>query len=238
VVALRVRVNAEEKERAADRLESVLDELVREQFIALDTACDWSIDRHDAGTVRYLHDPLRRGEGTRVGVRLAEVIESAERSIVIESPYFVPTKSLRKLLEKKSAAGVKVLVLTNSLRSTDGLLPQAAYLKYRRGLVRAGMDMREFKGPDPLHAKSILVDGRVAMIGSYNIDPRSRYLNSEVMCVAADERVARELRSAIDAHLENSWRIERHAHGPRVSTAMSIRLWGARLLLPLIEPQL
>jgi putative cardiolipin synthase len=131
-----------------------------------------------------------------------------------------------------------VLVLTNSLRSTDGLLPQAAYLKYRRGLLRAGIDLREYKGPDTLHAKSIIVDGRVAMIGSYNIDPRSQYLNTEVMCVAADEEIARELRLSIDAHLENAWTIHRTARGPRVSRAMSLRLWGARLLLPLIEPQL
>lgn len=238
VADLRVRVSRKARQQAAEHLGDALDELVREGFIALDTKRDWSEDRKDAGEVRFLHDPLERRDGPRVGARLAEVLESAKESIVIESPYFVPTKPLRLLLQKKQREGVSVLVLTNSLRSTDGLLPQAAYLKYRRRLVRAGIDMREYKGPDVLHAKSIIVDGRVSMIGSYNIDPRSQYLNTEVMCVTADEEVARELRRSIDAHLENAWTIRRPADGPRVSRATSLRLWGVRLLLPLIEPQL
>ena len=225
VADLRVRVSKKEKQRAADHLGDTLEALVAEGFIQLDTNRDWSAGLEDAGRVRFLHD--------NVGVRIAELLEAAEESIVIESPYFVPTKSLRLLLQKKRAEGVSVLVLTNSLRSTDGLLPQAAYLKYRRGLVRAGIDVREYKGPDTLHAKSIIVDGRVAMIGSYNIDPRSQYLNTEVMCVAVDEEVARELRRSIDAHLENSY-----SRGQRISRAMALRLLGVRLLLPLIEPQL
>jgi phosphatidylserine/phosphatidylglycerophosphate/cardiolipin synthase-like enzyme len=144
---------------------------------------------------------------------------------------------MRQLLLAKRAEGVDIVVLTNSLRSTDGLLPQAAYLKYRRRLARAGIQFHEYKGPDALHAKSIVVDGRVALIGSYNIDPRSRYLNTEVFCVAEDEEFARELHASIESHLEDSWTI-RPAAEPRLSRVMSLRLWAARLLLPLIEPQL
>lgn len=233
VADLRIRVSKKEKQRAAEHLGDMLAELTRDGFVSLDTKRDWSADRKDAGEVRFLND----SDGPRVGERLAEILETAKESIVIESPYFVPTKSLRRLLRKKRAEGVRILVLTNSLRSTDGLLPQAAYLKYRRGLLREGIDVREYKGPDTLHAKSIIIDGRVSMIGSYNIDPRSQYLNTEVMCVSADEELARELRRSIDAHLENAWVIRRSS-GPRVSRATSLRLWGARLLLPLIEPQL
>ncbi len=238
VAELRVRVSAAEKERAAARLEKVLEDLVCDEYIDLDTRNDWALGENDAGPVHFLHDPLDADDGPRVGVRLAELIEAAEESIVIESPYFVPSKSLRALLHRKLDEGVKVLVLTNSLRSTDGVLPQAAYLKYRRALVRAGVDVREYKGPDALHAKTILVDGRVSIIGSYNIDPRSEFLNTEVMCVAEDEQVARELRASIEAHLENAWVISPGAPSFRVSRATSLRIWAARLLLPFIENQL
>jgi len=229
VAKLRVRVSASEKQGAEKRLDDVLQELARSGVIALDTGRDWSAERKDAGAVTFLREPADR---------LPEILEAAERSIVIESPYFVPSRSMRELLERKLAAGVKVLVVTNSLRSTDGLLPQAAYLKYRRHMVRAGVDFREYKGPDVLHAKSIVVDGRVALIGSYNIDPRSQYLNTEVMCMSEDEELARELLEAIDAHIENAWTIHRSARGPRISRAESLRIWVARLLLPLIEHQL
>ena len=155
---------------------------------------------------------------------------------MLESPYFVPSRALLKLIDKKRAQGVQVKVVTNSLTSNDGILPHVAYLKYRRHLVRAGVDVREFKGPDCLHAKSAVVDGRIALVGSYNIDPRSENLNTEVMSVAVDEDVARDLLAAIDAHAAQSWRI-----GPRrerTSRALSLRMWAMRLLLPFVENQL
>ena len=123
-------------------------------------------------------------------------------------------------------------MLTNSVRSTDGLLPQVAYLKYRHDLSRAGVDFREYKGPDCLHSKSIIVDGRVAMVGSYNIDPRSQYLNTEVTCVTEDEAFARELLGSVDGHIHNAWTI------PAAPHAAPLRIWAIRLLLPILEHQL
>ncbi len=67
----------------------------------------------------------------------------------IESPYLVPSKSLLELLDKELRQGVQVRMLTNSLHSSDGILPYAAFLKYRRRLVRSGIEVREFKGPTP-----------------------------------------------------------------------------------------
>ena len=127
---------------------------------------------------------------------------------------------------------MRIVVVTNSVRSTDGLLPQVAYLKYRGELAGAGIDFREYKGPDCLHGKVIIVDGRVAMVGSYNVDPRSHYLNTEVTCVAEDEELARQLQGSIDGHIENAWTI---LTAPR---AAPLRVWAIRLLLPILEHQL
>lgn len=237
VADLKVRVGREEKRLAAEMLDAAL----CDPAIERDTGRDWSAGQKDVGAVRFLHDPV--GEGPRVAVQLAEVIEGARESIVIESPYLVPPKPLLALLEKKLAEGVYVQIVTNSLRSTDGVLPQAGYLKYKRRLVRMGIDVREYKGPDPLHAKSAVIDGRIVLIGSYNIDPRSQNLNTEVMCLVTDEDVARELLDSIDLHLQNAWTIRRDGRPareryPLVSRAKKIRTWAARLLLPIVEPQL
>ena len=127
---------------------------------------------------------------------------------------------------------------TNSLRSTDGVLPYAGYVKYRRRLVKHGVDVREFKGPDTLHAKTLVLDGRTALVGSYNIDPRSQNLNAEVMCVVHDETIARRVLASIDRHLQNAWTVAVHEHRVRVPRAWRIRAWAARLFLPLYERQL
>jgi len=234
VADLRVRVSAREKERAAEKLTNVLRDLEHSGIVALNTGSNWSEGRKDVGEVRFLHDPQRADGGPRVGVRLAEILEAAEKSIVIESPYLVPSKALRDLLERKVKEGVEVTVLTNSLRSCDGVLPQAGYLKYRRRLVRAGIDVREYKGPDMLHAKSAVIDGRVVAVGSYNLDNRSQNLDTEVVCVAVDEEVARELLASMEEHMKNAWTI-RGARLPR----LSFRVWAVRvLMIPLIENHL
>lgn len=240
VAALKVRVSFDEKKEASE----VLDAALCDDFIELDTGTDWSSGQRRVDSVRFLHDPLVSEEGDRVADRLAALFEAAESSIVIESPYLVPSKSLLALLEQKSKEGVYVQIVTNSLRSTDGVLPQAAYLKYRRRLARSGIDVREFKGPDSLHAKTAVIDGRIVLIGSYNLDPRSQNLNSEVMCVAESEELAAEILDAIEIHVNNAWkvrgngRVQRVQRDPSVSRARSFRAWAARLLLPIVENQL
>jgi putative cardiolipin synthase len=128
--------------------------------------------------------------------------------------------------------------VTNSLHSSDGLLVYVGYVKYRRRLIRAGIDLREYKGPGMLHAKSMVVDGRTVLVGSYNVDPRSQNLNAEAMCIAEDEGAAQELLASIDEHVRNAWVVGARERRARVPRAARLRAWALRLLLPLFERQL
>jgi len=238
VVDLDARVTPEEKLRAMRSLDESMIAMARAGFVRLDTGCDWADGQKEASAVQFLHDPIAADGGPRVSVGLTDVIESAQSSVVIESPYVVPSRPLIELLERKRAAGVRVQIVTNSLRSTDGVLPYAGYLKYRRRLLRNGVDIREYKGPDTLHAKTLVVDGRTALVGSYNIDQRSQNLNAEAMCVVEDETIARELLASIDHHVKNTWVVSAPEHRVRVPRVWRIRAWAARLFLPLYERQL
>ena len=239
VADLRVRVTEAEKQSAARMLDEALHELEGGKFLQLNTNDDWSAGQKQVATVDFLHDPVVPERGTRVGKRLAEFLEGAKESIVLESPYLVPSRSLLQLLDEKRAQGVQVMIVTNSLSSNDGFLPHVAYLKYRRHLVRSGIDLREYKGPHCLHAKSAVIDGRIVLVGSYNIDPRSENLNTEVMTVVDDESVATEVLGAIGVHAENAWRVaSRHDRSMRWPRSLSLRVWAARLLLPFVEGQL
>jgi cardiolipin synthase C len=229
VVDLDARVSNTELQRADRLLDESTVALARAGFVRLEATCDWSDGQAEAAAV-FLHDD--------VGAHLEAMIDAAKSSVVIESPYFVPSRPLIDLLEKKRAGGVRVQIVTNSLRSTDGVLPYAGYVKYRRRLVKHGVDVREFKGPDTLHAKTLVIDGRTALVGSYNIDPRSHNLNAEVMCVVHDETIAHRVLASIDQHLKNAWTVAVHEHHIHVPRAWRIRAWAARLFLPLYEQQL
>lgn len=239
VADLSMRVSARDKAGAEVLLSNALAAMQKKEFIRLDTNYDWSAEQPNVASIEFLHDPVGAGPGPRVGTRLTEVLEKANESIVLESPYFVPSRSLIRLIEAKRKEGVSVMVVTNSLTSNDGFLPHVAYLKYRRHLVRAGVDVREYKGPHCLHAKSAVVDGRIALVGSYNIDPRSENLNTEVMAVADDEGAARALLASIEAHAAHSYKIgTRRQRGAWPNRVTSFKMWVTRLFLPLVEGQL
>lgn len=235
VADLRVSASARERAQAAARLDEIMVSIrCGEQDV------DWTHGTREVEAVRFMHDP-DGVSGKRVGDRIVETFERATSSIVIESPYLVPSRALLEVLERKSRDGVYVQIVTNSFRSTDGLLPFAGYLKYRRRLIRSGIDVREFKGPDTLHAKSAVVDGRLVLIGSYNIDQRSHYLDLEGASLIDDAGLAREVLAAIGAHVEASWRVERSTAPPderrmRIRSLFGLR--AARLFLPLYEGQL
>ena len=235
VTDLDVSVSPAEKAKAARILDDAPCGLEEADFIDLHTRRDWSEGKSDIADVHFIHDPL--GDGPRLAVRLGEQIERARSSVIIETPYLVPTAGVIELLKKKIGEGVRVQIVTNSLRSSDGMFPYVGFLKYRHRLKRAGVDIREYKGPQMLHAKSMVIDGRTVLVGSYNVDPRSQNLNAESMCVAEDEETARELLASIDLHAQNAWIVGARER-QRLSRAKRFRTWALRLLLPLFERQL
>ncbi|MEO8036081.1 MAG: phosphatidylserine/phosphatidylglycerophosphate/cardiolipin synthase family protein [Acidobacteriota bacterium] len=244
VADINADVSIRAKAKAAALLDAERSSLVNLGFIDFDTGTDWSSGQSHEPAVRFIHDPIDDGQGPRVAQSLTQIIETARQSILIESPYLIPSQSLIQLLGRKQDEGVTIRIITNSMKSTDGLLPQVAYLRYRHFLVTSGMELYEYKGPDTLHSKSVIVDGRIAMVGSYNVDPRSENLNTEIMCSADDAAAAKALLAAIDTDLRNSWKIPSNGRSPRsrgyprVTRTMRFLIWTTQLLLPFIEGQL
>ena len=131
-----------------------------------------------------------------MGERLLAVLNAAKHDVMMVSPYFIPGKSGMEWLRKTRARGVTVKVVTNSLASTNHDAVHGGYAMYRKAMLRAGVDLYEFR-PDPqrtgkdaaihrgstagaaLHAKLLIIDREIIFVGSYNIDPRSGQLDSQ-----------------------------------------------------------
>ncbi len=203
-------------------------------------------DAADAGPVRFLHDPVDRKDPVRrVGYELRELLGAARESVIVESPYLVPTRALRQGLRQALARGVRIRILTNSLAATDNLWPQAGYAGHKTDLVRGGVELWEYQGPECLHAKAAVIDGGTVIVGSYNLDPRSERLNSELALVVRDPALAVEMRRLMDGHLERAARIDARGFPegstepyPGVPRWKVWRLRLLRLLAPLIRGQL
>lgn len=188
------------------------------------------------------------GDTTR---SLIELIAGAQESVTIQSPYLVMPEGGLALFGELVRRGVKVRIVTNSLASTDNLQAYSGYAKQRDALLAAGLEIYEFRpdaqiarelmrrsAPSPreaplfaIHAKSLVVDDRVAYVGTFNLDPRSANLNTEVGVVIQDAGIARQLRRAIERDMlpENSWRAG--VDEPDAGGGMKrVKLWFWRLL--------
>jgi cardiolipin synthase C len=131
----------------------------------------------------------------RIGPQIRAMIDQAQQDVRLISPYFIPGDEGTRYLTDLTGRGVKVKVLTNSLASTDEAAVHAGYSRYRRTLLEGGVQLYELrpaasveqpatsKGTSSgvsLHAKAIVVDGKLVFIGSMNMDQRSKLLNTEM----------------------------------------------------------
>ena len=147
--------------------------------------------------------------------KLLEAMGRPQTRLDLVSPYFVPGDGGAALLVAAAGRGVEVRILTNSLASSDEGAVHAGYAKRRADLLRAGVrlyelkptaamearakqDGLESKGPAGLHAKTFAVDGKRIFVGSFNMDPRSLHLNTEMGVVLDSPVLARALGDNFD----------------------------------------
>jgi len=130
-------------------------------------------------------------------------------TIWIESPYLILTKKARAVLGDALRRGVRVIVFTNSLHSTDNLLVQAVYQREKGDYLALGLEIYELagepgrEGMETLHAKSMVLEqAGIGMVSSFNIDPRSERLNTEVAIEFHSEAMAGELLRSIQERIK------------------------------------
>jgi len=161
----------------------------------------------------------------RVWKKMNSLAMEAQQEIVIENPYWLPNPgmpTLRALRER----GVQLRVLTNSLGSTDEVPTNAHYANVRPEMVDLGVELYEVKpyaasralyiarpatskARLALHGKATVFDRKTVAIGSFNLDPRSMNLNTEIVFIVQSPQLAAQVLDAFapDFAPENAWRI-------------------------------
>ena len=166
---------------------------------------------------------------TSVTYNLFEMIRTAQKEVVISSPYFVPGELSLEMFRELRARNVRVIVMTNSLASTDESVVHTGYARHRETLLNMGVDLyelsisrlqkneREFlfgKSLGRLHAKLAVIDERWTFIGSMNLDPRSATINTELGALVDSPQLAREMLRVINIdRLQSTYRLRLTAAG-------------------------
>jgi len=167
------------------------------------------------------------GGGGESTTQLIDAVKNARGSILIQSPYLIMPDGGIELFGELVDRGVRVRISTNSLASTDNIQAFSGYQGQREDLLRAGIELFEYMDEpsirtelidrypriaenDPifaLHAKSMVIDDELVFIGTFNLDPRSANLNTEVGMLVESRELARQLTESIERDMMpgNSW---------------------------------
>jgi len=188
------------------------------------------------------------GDSTRA---LASLINSAKESILIQSPYLVLSSQAWDIFNAALARGVKIRINTNSLAATDNLPAFSGYSSQIDELLDAGVEIYEYR-PDAkirydlvkqysqykklpifsLHAKTMVIDDSTVYIGTFNLDPRSENLNTEVGIITMHVELAQAIKHEIETNMSegNSWNVMKDGENNDTSIIKRSELFLWKLL--------
>lgn len=168
------------------------------------------------------------------GRQLTDLACGARREVLAATPYLIMLPGTFDLLEGLRERDVRVAIITNSMAANDAVWVHSRYAFQRRRLLGMGVELFEYRGdaedqpvlidryhrmpekiPLTLHAKTLVIDRQVVYIGSFNMDPRSTHLNTEIGLVIESPSLAQAVAALIERDMapHNSWRLELTAEG-------------------------
>jgi len=179
------------------------------------------------GTSSKVYDTLEDEViSQRMATELPEFSKTARKELLIANAYLIPDDSMLEEARKMVQRGVNLRIITNSLSSQDVPAVNSHYGPYRKRILEAGIDLYELRhdaaiksatdtppvvsGFVGLHSKASTVDRSRSFIGSFNLDPRSRNINTEMGILIDSPGLAEELAQKIEYLMqpENSWRVQ------------------------------
>ncbi len=244
-------------------VQALRDTALIQDLLAGQLALHWSrVEMVSDDPAKVLQQATRSGH---LLDQLHRAIGIPQRSVVLISPYFVPTTAGTAALAHLRARGVTVRVMTNAYEATDVPLVHGGYAKHRKALLQGGVDLYEMRrsalapgaergvNPNPLgssgaslHAKTFAVDGERVFVGSFNFDPRSALLNTELGFVIHSAEFARLIERKFESEVpRRSYTLRLSEHGevewldtahtpPVVHTTEPNSRWWSRAMLRLL----
>jgi len=230
---IRKDLGSEELERRKHRLYRWVENL-RDFPYAIDRGTEELFARLQAARDRFVWAPVRvlYDSPDKLADKEEDVVDGLlalgrekEHEVVLESAYWIPGRLGLSAARDGRERGIHFRVLTNSLATNDVSAVHGSYAKYRERMLRYGVNIYELR-PDAgtrkprwwlmagrsrasLHTKAAVIDRRTVVIGSFNMDPRSWHINTEVVVLVDSPEFAAEGLAYMEAGIrpENSYRL-------------------------------
>lgn len=148
----------------------------------------------EAGKITLISNPTGiYAKEPAVFAAIAELIRRADSSVILHTPYIVLNSYMYQTLQEVSADVPDIRIMINSVENGDNFFASSDYIRHKRETASLGIPIYEYDGGMSYHGKSLVIDGRLSLIGSYNLDLRSTYIDTELMLAIESPQLAAEL---------------------------------------------
>ncbi|SDC58148.1 putative cardiolipin synthase [Pelagirhabdus alkalitolerans] len=204
-------INDRRAKRYKDDLKERTQQLKNEYNDFFEESIHWSDAARPVKRAEFVHNSIDRFyKQPHVLRRLLLQAEKANDSLMVQTPYLIPTRPLKEKVEAMNIDQLNKAVLTNSLSATSNIMAHSGYRNHRKKLKNSDVTLYEYQGPDSsLHMKTWLFDQDVAAVGSFNGDARSTYLNTESMLIIESPELVADIHDYNHAsYLSNSLTVD------------------------------
>lgn len=181
-----------------------LNKLKQSEQYGFHQTIDWETIALPTQKITLINNPIERLKRDPQVLKILQALFlSAEEQIIAQSPFIVPGKEMQRYFDFGSDKA-EVYYLTNSAASSPNLFALSGQAKYLSYLSEKANQLYEYHGPGSIHGKSFVIDNRLSLIGSFNLDPRSAFLSTENMVIIDSDTLAQELTDHITLLMEKS----------------------------------
>lgn len=191
--------------RAAEEYKSIYATMQQEKPELWNQNVDYEANTVAVNHISLISNPIHiQSKEPYVWYTMVQLMKEAEEEVLIQSPYLVLNHQMYQDLTEIGSDLEQYEVLTNSIAIGDNICASSDYKYSRPKILNIGIDVYEFQGDHSTHNKSLVIDNRLSLVGSFNFDMRSTYLDTETMLVIDGEEFAAQLETNIRTMQEES----------------------------------
>ena len=187
----------------------------------LDEPYDYVKNTFDTNTINLLSNPTNLySKEPVVYYGLMELAKQAKKEVKIHTPYIICNDYM---YEGLTSVGDKTTIMTNSAENNGNLFGAVDYLKYKGKIIDTGVQIKEYEGGISYHGKSITIDDDIAIVGSFNMDMRSAYIDTELMLVINSKDVTAQLKSNMEEYEKQAATVKNETEYSYVPEGMEMK---------------
>ncbi len=168
-------------------------------------AADYLEKTYPVDGITLLSNPTKAGpKQPELFYELTELMKQAEKQVVIHTPYVICNDDMYHAFREVCLGNAQVTMMTNAAATGANPFGTTDYVRNKEKVLHTGLQVLEYAGDRSYHGKSILIDDNISIIGSFNMDMRSVYQDTELMLVIQSKDINRQLASIMDSYQKDA----------------------------------